>query len=189
MTVTIIASFDAGWSSPVARQAHNLKVVGSNPTPATKISPVDQAVMAWSPGFFVNCGGFLITHDLIACNAANDAEVVGSGANENRQIAPRGREIMRQWIELANERFRVVLFAASTGVRVGEPHVLRWRHINFDRKEVRIESRVRPYRDKDVEGLMAAAAPQRGPRGIQLACAPALRDFVLDRCRTAAQNG
>ena len=27
--------FDAGWSSPVARQAHNLKVVGSNPTPAT----------------------------------------------------------------------------------------------------------------------------------------------------------
>ncbi len=24
-----------GWSSLVARQAHNLKVVGSNPTPAT----------------------------------------------------------------------------------------------------------------------------------------------------------
>ena len=30
--------FDAGWSSLVARQAHNLKVVGSNPTPATKIT-------------------------------------------------------------------------------------------------------------------------------------------------------
>ena len=30
--------FGAGWSSPVARQAHNLKVVGSNPTPATKYS-------------------------------------------------------------------------------------------------------------------------------------------------------
>ena len=28
-------SLGAGWSSPVARQAHNLKVVGSNPTPAT----------------------------------------------------------------------------------------------------------------------------------------------------------
>ena len=27
--------FDAGWSSLVAHQAHNLKVVGSNPTPAT----------------------------------------------------------------------------------------------------------------------------------------------------------
>ena len=30
---------DAGWSSPVARQAHNLKVVGSNPTPATNLKP------------------------------------------------------------------------------------------------------------------------------------------------------
>ena len=29
--------FIAGWSSPVARQAHNLKVTGSNPVPATKL--------------------------------------------------------------------------------------------------------------------------------------------------------
>ena len=29
---------DAGWSSPVARQAHNLKVTGSNPVPATNIT-------------------------------------------------------------------------------------------------------------------------------------------------------
>ena len=29
--------FAAGWSSPVARQAHNLKVAGSNPAPAPKI--------------------------------------------------------------------------------------------------------------------------------------------------------
>ncbi len=28
---------NAGWSSPVARQAHNLKVIGSNPIPATNI--------------------------------------------------------------------------------------------------------------------------------------------------------
>src|SRR5665213_1841880 len=34
--LTRASHFDAGWSSPVARQAHNLKVVGSNPTPATK---------------------------------------------------------------------------------------------------------------------------------------------------------
>src|SRR5882757_7231785 len=30
-----VLGFAAGWSSPVARQAHNLKVVGSNPAPAT----------------------------------------------------------------------------------------------------------------------------------------------------------
>ena len=32
--------FDAGWSSPVARQAHNLKVAGSNPAPATNKKPL-----------------------------------------------------------------------------------------------------------------------------------------------------
>jgi hypothetical protein len=38
----------AGWSSPVARQAHNLKVAGSNPAPATKFSPVTQKVTGLS---------------------------------------------------------------------------------------------------------------------------------------------
>src|SRR6056297_2305002 len=36
----------AGWSSPVARQAHNLKVVGSNPTPATNILRVFKRLSA-----------------------------------------------------------------------------------------------------------------------------------------------
>ena len=31
-----IAAFSAGWSSSVARRAHNPKVIGSNPVPATK---------------------------------------------------------------------------------------------------------------------------------------------------------
>src|SRR3954470_21941301 len=37
----------AGWSSPVARQAHNLKAAGSNPAPATndacKISSITHS--------------------------------------------------------------------------------------------------------------------------------------------------
>ena len=36
--------FDAGWSSLVARQAHNLKVVGSNPTPAPNLTPLDPPI-------------------------------------------------------------------------------------------------------------------------------------------------
>jgi hypothetical protein len=35
------SSKNAGWSSLVARQAHNLKVAGSNPAPATKRKPLD----------------------------------------------------------------------------------------------------------------------------------------------------
>jgi hypothetical protein len=46
-------SVSAGWSSPVARQAHNLKVAGSNPAPATKQkarSPKGLAgLFLWSP--------------------------------------------------------------------------------------------------------------------------------------------
>ena len=42
----------AGWSSPVARQAHNLKVVGSNPTPAT-IAIVQTGPLFEVAGFFV----------------------------------------------------------------------------------------------------------------------------------------
>src|SRR5512147_93094 len=34
--ILVRRSLNAGWSSPVARQAHNLKVGGSNPPPATK---------------------------------------------------------------------------------------------------------------------------------------------------------
>ena len=40
----------AGWSSPVARQAHNLKVTGSNPVPATKSPPQTQKPWANNPG-------------------------------------------------------------------------------------------------------------------------------------------
>ena len=43
----------AGWSSPVARQAHNLKVVGSNPAPATNLKPSEFPMIS---GFF---GGLL----------------------------------------------------------------------------------------------------------------------------------
>ena len=37
-----VVPWNAGWSSPVARQAHNLKVVGSNPTPATNSSIIEK---------------------------------------------------------------------------------------------------------------------------------------------------
>jgi hypothetical protein len=45
----------AGWSSPVARQAHNLKVAGSNPAPATN-QPID--LIALFPKIYI-LGKFL----------------------------------------------------------------------------------------------------------------------------------
>src|SRR5579884_1784304 len=48
----------AGWSSPVARQAHNLKVAGSNPAPATKLMPSGQRL-----------GGILLLRSVLQRNA------------------------------------------------------------------------------------------------------------------------
>ena len=56
---------DAGWSSLVARQAHNLKVVGSNPTPATK-----------KPRYPNWIAGFLIS---VSCAASFDRKHTASG--------------------------------------------------------------------------------------------------------------
>ena len=40
---------DAGWSSPVARRAHNPKAAGSNPAPATKLF-LRVVLLVWSCG-------------------------------------------------------------------------------------------------------------------------------------------
>jgi hypothetical protein len=41
-----------------ARQGHNLKVIGSNPIPATKLSPLEQRVIAALTGFFIRSESF-----------------------------------------------------------------------------------------------------------------------------------
>ena len=53
--VTVLFLQNAGWSSLVARQAHNLKAVGSNPTPATNFKSCQMA------GFFFVSILFLTT--------------------------------------------------------------------------------------------------------------------------------
>ena len=42
---TMALHFDAGWSSPVARRAHNPKVAGSNPAPATNVRPAQRPLI------------------------------------------------------------------------------------------------------------------------------------------------
>lgn len=94
---------------------------------------------------------YAISIDLIAINAAKGVEVIGSRKDEVKRVVPPSKEIMRQLIGLADERFRVMLlFAAATGVRAGEFHALRWCHIDFDRREIHVETRVDAYRQEDV---------------------------------------
>ena len=48
------AGRDAGWSSPVAREAHNLEVVGSNPAPAIPLWKTLGNKPLGNKGFFVS---------------------------------------------------------------------------------------------------------------------------------------
>ena len=45
----------AGWSSPVARQAHNLKAAGSNPAPATNFSQQPPGLPGFHPILSLSC--------------------------------------------------------------------------------------------------------------------------------------
>ena len=74
----------AGWSSPVARQAHNLKVVGSNPTPATNSNIHHQP--GPPPGFFMSAA-FSVRHS--ATSASERLRCVGVPAVGWRGVAVR----------------------------------------------------------------------------------------------------
>lgn len=94
---------------------------------------------------------YAISRDLIAVNPAQDIKVIGRRDEGSKKVKPPTKEAMRQLIELADQDFRIKLvFASSTGVRASELHALRWRHIDFERAEVKIEARVDPFNDEDV---------------------------------------
>jgi ribosome maturation factor RimP len=59
-------ALDAGWSSLAARRAHNPKVVGSNPAPATKFLVIDPIL-----GSF--CFLVVIINYAFAAKVANDS--------------------------------------------------------------------------------------------------------------------
>ncbi len=48
--VSFVSYSDAGWSSSVARRAHNPKVAGSNPAPATNVMPAQRPFLVHQEG-------------------------------------------------------------------------------------------------------------------------------------------
>lgn len=98
---------------------------------------------------------FGIGVDLMAINPAADIEVIGR-RGEKKQIIPPDKELMRELVELADTDFAMLLaFAAATGLRAGELHALRWKHVSFSRREVRVETRVDAYGEEDVPKSIA----------------------------------
>ena len=95
--------------------------------------------------------GYAVDQDMVGINVARGVKVIGRRDEGGRKIVPPSKEAMRALLAVADEDFRVKLaFAGATGVRAGELHALRWRHIDFARGEVKIETRVDAYGEEDV---------------------------------------
>ncbi len=94
---------------------------------------------------------FAIERDMVGINVAQGIKVIGRRDEGARKILPPSKEAMRALLAVADVDFKVKLaFASSTGVRAGELHALRWRHIDFVKGEVKVETRVDAYGDEDV---------------------------------------
>lgn len=110
---------------------------------------------------------YAISRDLIAVNVASGIKVIGRRDEGAKKVVPPSKEVMRQLIALADADFRVeLIFAAMTGVRAGELHALRWRHIDFEKGEVRVETRVDDYGEEDV--TKTAAGIRSVPLGAEV---------------------
>src|SRR5262249_22170730 len=61
------------------------------------------------------------------------------------------KEAVRTLLVIADADLRTILLvAAATGVRAGELWALRWKHLDFAKRELTIETRVDAYGDEDV---------------------------------------
>jgi integrase len=95
--------------------------------------------------------GYAVNRDMIAINVAKGVKVIGRRDEGARKIVPPSKEAMRALLATADQDFRVKLaFASATGVRAGELHALRWRHLDLAKCEVKVETRVDAYGEEDV---------------------------------------
>jgi integrase len=102
---------------------------------------------------------FAVSRDMVGVNVARGVKVIGKRGEGARKIVPPTKEAMRALLSVADKDFKVKLaFASSTGVRAGELHALKWHHIDFEKGEVEIETRVDAYGE---EGVTKTAAGMR----------------------------
>ncbi len=87
----------------------------------------------------------------MAVNVARKVSVIGRRDEGTKKIVPPDKRVVQRLLAVAPHDFRTqLLFAAATGVRAGELHALRWRHLDFNASEVTIETRVDRHRKEDV---------------------------------------
>lgn len=113
---------------------------------------------------------YAISRDLIVFNVARTVKVLGRQDERSKQVVPPTKDSLMQLVEAADANFRIYLIVASaTGMRAGEFHALRWKHVHLEKREVKIETRVDAYGDEDV--TKTAAGHRVVPLGGQVVAA------------------
>jgi integrase len=90
-----------------------------------------------------------ISKDQLAVNHARGVKVIGTRVPKKLTFPP--KEAVRALLAIADADLRpILLVAAATAVRAGELWALRWRHLDFAKRELTVETRVDAYGDEDV---------------------------------------
>lgn len=94
---------------------------------------------------------YAIGQDWLAVNAAKGVKVIGRRDEGAKKIVPPSKATVKALLAEADDDFKVkLLVAVATGVRAGELHALRWKHLDLKAAEATIETRVDAYGDEDV---------------------------------------
>jgi integrase len=94
---------------------------------------------------------YAVRKNFVAVNAARGVRVIGRRDEGSKKVVPPSKAAVRQIMSVADPDFLVeIIFAAASGLRAGEHHALRWRHIAFNKREVTVETRVDAYNDEDL---------------------------------------
>lgn len=94
---------------------------------------------------------FAVRKNFVAVNSARGVKVIGRRDEGSKKVVPPSKEALRQVMSVADRDFFVeIAFAATSGLRAGEHHALRWRHLDFVKCGVSVETRVDAYNEEDV---------------------------------------
>jgi integrase len=94
---------------------------------------------------------FAVRKNFVAVNSARGVKVIGKRDEGSKKVIPPSKDALRQIMSMADPDFIVeIVFAAASGLRAGEHHALRWKHIDFNKRQVMVETRVDAYNDEDL---------------------------------------
>lgn len=107
---------------------------------------------------------YAVTKDWMAANPAAKVRVTGKRGEGPKKVVPPTKEALSAVIKAADPNFGLrIKFAAVSGLRASEIHALRWSKVDFEDREVTVDSRV------DVYGNLDTTKSEAGVRKIPLA--------------------